>query len=349
MIMNLILLILIMKFKQIHLIKSMAKILLTGATGFVGSHIAQYLSKQNHEVICLIRDASKIRWIKELPLRICQGSLYDSQTYRNLLSESEYVLHVAGVTKAKKMDDYFLGNFETTKRLLETTKDMAKRLKKFLLVSSQAAVGPSPSDQPIDESFPCQPVSSYGKSKLMAEQITLDYKEIFPITIIRPPAVYGPRDTDVYLIFKYISKGINLRVGEVDQLVSIVYVEDLVKGIVEAAYSPKTSGKIYFLCEDTCYRWSQVARLSGEILNKKYLTIKLPYIIAYTLAFTIENTLSWTNKTTILSREKMREIKHPYWVISPQRAKRDFGYQTGYPLSDGIRHTLKWYKENGWI
>jgi nucleoside-diphosphate-sugar epimerase len=327
----------------------MAKILLTGATGFVGSHIAQYLSKPHHEVICLIRETSKIKWIKELPLQICRGSLYDPQTYRNLIPECEYILHVAGVTKAKKIDDYYLGNFETTKRLLETTKEMAKGLKKFLLVSSQAAAGPSPSDQPIDESFPCQPVSVYGKSKLMAEQITLDYKKIFPVTIIRPPVVYGPRDTDVFLIFKYINKGINLRVDKIDQLVSIVYVEDLVKGIVEAACSPQTSGKIYFLCEDTGYRWSQIVGLAGEILNKKCLTVKVPYIIAYALAFAIEKAISLTNKSTILSREKMREIKHPYWVVSPQRAMKDFSYQTGYPLSDGIRHTLKWYKENGWI
>ena len=327
----------------------MANIFLTGATGFIGSHVAQKLVLQNHKVTCLVRKTSKLDWIENLPIQMCKGSLDNPNSYKNAIMDTEYIIHIAGVTKAANDDGYYIGNFELTKNLLETIDDVGKNLQRFLLVSSQAAVGPSPTADPIDEDYPCQPITSYGKSKLMAEQITFDFSEKYPVTVIRPPAVYGPRDTDIYLFFKYLRNGFNLSIGKVDQLLSLVFVDDLARGIVDAIFASKAINNLYFLCDDTPYRWSYVAQFVADYMNKKYFNLNIPYFIAYALAFVLEKYAVWTNRTTILNREKIYEIKQPYWVISPEKAKKDLLYKTDYPLKEGIKHTIQWYEENKWL
>jgi nucleoside-diphosphate-sugar epimerase len=238
---------------------------------------------------------------------------------------------------------------ESTEILLHTLEKLNTPVKRFLHVSSQAAVGPSPSTEPISEDQPCHPLTVYGKSKNQSEIITRKFRDKIPVTIVRPPVVYGPRDKDVLNLFKSINMGLNLMVGKTDQYVSIVYVEDLARGILEATFSEKTAGNTYFICEETPYYWSQVANLIAELLDRKFVTIKLPLPVANTIAFFMEMSGRLTKQSTILNREKMMEIKEPYWVISPQNARNDFQYSTQYPLEQGIQKTIEWYREYRWL
>jgi nucleoside-diphosphate-sugar epimerase len=182
-----------------------------------------------------------------------------------------------------------------------------------------------------------------------SEKIAQSYLDRIPVTIVRPPAVYGPRDDGVYNFFRLLNHGLNLMIGNTDQLVNLVYVEDLARGIVQATFSPKTIGNCYFLCEDTAYHWSEMARITARILNKKYITIKIPYRLTYILAFFLEKLAGIAGTTTILNRQKMKELKQPYWVISARRAQLDLNYQTKVPLAEGIEKTIRWYKEFGWL
>jgi len=327
----------------------MAKIFLTGATGFVGSFVAQKLIEQEHQVTCLVRKTSNLRWIEQLPLEYCTGSLYQPESYKDAVKTADYILHIAGVTKALNRDEYYRGNVVATKNMLDTVVRENPKIKRFLLVSSQAAVGPSPGPEPIDETVPMNPLTDYGKSKMEAEHVTRTYMDKIPITIVRPPAVYGPRDMDVLNFFKNMKWRINLQVGNVDQLVSLIYVEDLAEGIIRAALSPNSTGETYFLCEEPPYRWSQFARITAQIMEKKYITVRVPYFLAFGMATLLEIISQIRKKPTILNRQKMREIKQPYWAISCQKAKNDFGFRTNVPLPEGIKRTVDWYQQEGWL
>jgi nucleoside-diphosphate-sugar epimerase len=327
----------------------MAYILLTGATGFVGSFVAQELIAQKHNVICLVRSTSDRRWLQGLPLIFCIGSFTEIESYLGSLKKCEYVIHVAGVTSAINAAEYHSGNVQPTESLLRTIDTYRLNIRRFVLVSSQAVTGPSPSASPIDEDYPMHPITDYGMSKMESEKIAQSYMSRIPITIVRPPAVYGPRDDGVYHFFRLINHRINLMIGNTDQLVNLVYVEDLARGIVQAAFSPRSAGKCYFLCEETSYRWSEVARLMAQVMNKKYITIRIPYFLTYILALILEKSAGFVGTTTILNRQKMKELKQPFWVISPRRAQADLDYQTQVPLILGIEKTVRWYRDFHWL
>jgi nucleoside-diphosphate-sugar epimerase len=149
--------------------------------------------------------------------------------------------------------------------------------------------------------------------------------------------------------FRTLKYGLNLSVGNVDQLVNVVYVEDCAQGIIEAAFSENTIGKTYFICEEKAYYWSEFAALSGEIMNKRYLTIKLPFQLVKLIAYFIEKIAGFCGKETILNREKMLEVREPFWRVSTARAQKDFNYKTRFPANTGIEKTIRWYKENSWL
>ncbi|MFZ0388911.1 MAG: NAD-dependent epimerase/dehydratase family protein [Calditrichia bacterium] len=327
----------------------MANIFLTGATGFVGSFVAEALIKNKHRVTCLVRSTSNLRWLENLPVKINEGELLNPESYRKAVESADRVIHVAGVTKAADRQEYYQGNVEATRLLLETIRAVNSKLKSFLLVSSQAAVGPSTPMQPLDESAPFAPLTDYGKSKMEAELLAREYMAELPLTIVRPPVVYGPRDTDVLIFFKNIQKGLNLQVGKLDQLVSLVYVEDLARGIMQAALSDYTPGETYFICDDRPFYWSQVAALSARIMQKKYWTVRFPLPLVKGAAWGIEQYSRYRKKPSILNRQKMQEINQENWVVDPSKAQEHFGYETRFPLVKGMENTIDWYKKAGWL
>ncbi len=330
-------------------VRFMARIFLTGGTGFVGSFIAEYLTKSGHHVSCFLRKSSSTKWLKDLPVDYCIGSFPEYASYREPLEAADIIIHAAGKTKARTEAEYFRGNVETTRHLLLATEKYAKSLQRFVHISSQAAVGPSPSPEPVHEDHPAEPVTFYGKSKLKSEEVVHSFSGSIPATIIRPPSVYGPRDTDVYKVFRNIGRGLNTMISSVDPLVSLIYVEDLALGVIQAAFAPPAKGKTYFLCENEPYYWSEIAEMAGNIMDKKYITVRLPLPVVKGFALLSETFASLTGRATIINLNKMNEIVQPYWVISPQNAQQDFGYQTRFPLKNGLKLTIDWYRENGWL
>jgi Nucleoside-diphosphate-sugar epimerases len=204
----------------------------TGGTGFIGSHTVEQLIAEGFHVRCLIRPhQTNLRWLQGLPVDLVKGDLLNSASILKSIEDAEYIIHIAGTTKAKRKSEFFTGNVTTTNNLLLAASQL-KHLKKFCFISSLTAVGPSPTGIPLNETAPCHPITAYGKSKLEAERLCKNYSEKLPIVIIRPPAVFGPRDTDILEIFKWVNHGLKPILGSSAKTLSLVYAPDLAKGIV---------------------------------------------------------------------------------------------------------------------
>ncbi len=325
------------------------KYFLTGATGFVGSWVADQLVKQGEEVHCLVRKTSNLRWLKDLPVHYHYGSLSEPESLEEGIAGADYVLHIAGVTKALSTDEFYKGNVQATGNILEVIKAVNPQVKRVVHVSSQAAQGPSPSADPLPEDAPMQPITDYGRSKLQAEEVVREFWDDLPITILRPPAVYGHRDSDVFEVFKNIKNGLNLKVGKVDQYVSIIHVFDLARGIILAAQHRNGAGEIYNICNPEACAWSSVIEILQRQMNKKVLNIPIPYPVAYLFGGLMEVGAHITGKPTILNRQKIKEVNNPFWVISPRKIKDQLGFETELSIEEGLRSTLEWYREQGWL
>jgi len=231
--------------------------LVTGGTGFVGSHLVDLLLSKNMEVWCIIRKSSNTKWLKGKNVKLIDCGLNNKNELKKVIKDVDYIYHVAGVVKSKTKEGYFIGNVETTRNLLDTVIENQIKLKRFLVVGSLTATGPSLNGVPVDETTPCNPITTYGKSKLEEEKVALTYKDKIPITICRAPAVYGERDTEIFIYFNTFSKGLTTLIGFDEKKISLVHVNDLVNGIYLASKSEKSVGEIYFISSEEYYTWDQ--------------------------------------------------------------------------------------------
>lgn len=259
----------------------------------------------------------------------------------------DFVYHVAGVTRATDWESFERGNIRATLDLLDVTKEINPTIQKVLITSSLAAVGPSPTGV-ADETTPLNPISRYGRSKAGMEQ-ALSQSDL-PVTIVRPPAVYGPREADIYTFFKTVSKGICPIVGRgKEPEISLVHVRDLVRGMVDAAESPTTVGETYFIGSESFYSWNEVKAVTTAALGRGALTIPVPSGLVGAVGAVVEGVCKLFGQYPPLNREKAREILETSKMCSIEKAKRDFGYQQQVSLEEGIRETIAWYRAEGWI
>jgi dihydroflavonol-4-reductase len=173
----------------------------TGANGFVGSHLVDYLLTKDFEVRCIVRKSSNLQWFDGKDLKIYDCGLFDKNGIREAFKNANYIFHIAGVVKAKNEDGYLKGNVEATKVLLEVADEMRDKIKKFVVVSSQTVSGPAEKNKPVTEEMVPNPLTTYARSKLKQEQLTLSFKDKFPVTVCRAPAIYGERDTEIFIYF----------------------------------------------------------------------------------------------------------------------------------------------------
>jgi dihydroflavonol-4-reductase len=329
--------------------KKSSRALVTGANGFVGSHLVEGLLSRGYQVTCLVRKTSNLRWLSGLMVKYVYGDISEKESLKGILKETDYVFHLAGLTKAKNWEEYLKANCQGTKNLIEACVRDNPRLKRFVYVSSQAAVGPGKDMKPLDETAPCHPITDYGRSKLEGERIVLEYSSKLPVTIIRPPAVYGPRDSDILGFFKVANKGLKTLFGKGESYISLSYVEDLADGIILAAESPRGVGQTYFIADDRVYSWREAFQIIAKILNKRTITIKIPKSILYTIAFFSESTFRLLGKPAVFNVQKVRELTQRYWLCDVSKAKRELGFSPQHALEEGAKKTVQWYQERGWL
>ncbi|MCX7936260.1 MAG: NAD-dependent epimerase/dehydratase family protein [Chlorobi bacterium] len=324
---------------------------LTGASGFIGSHIADELYRRGHRVRCLLRASSSTRWIDGKPYERVVCSFSEQQSLEYALTGVDAVIHTAGVIAARNMAEFMEGNEGVTRRMLEATSRVApSSFMRFVHISSLAVCGPAPSlDTPLTEESPLHPITPYGISKKAAEDTVRSYSERLPITIIRPPAVYGERDEATLPFFKAVRRGIIPLIGLTPKWVSLVHVRDLARGIVDALESPAAVGKTYFISSDEFYTWKQIGLTAAAVIGCKAIPVVVPHFLVLTLAALSGWIGHLQGKAPVLDYHKGRDIIQRYWVCSSARARDDFGYRQQISLEEGISMTVEWYKHHGWL
>lgn len=324
-------------------------VLVTGGTGFIGSHVVDVLLKKEYRVRCLVRKSSNLQWLASQPVELVYGNFDSVDSLNEAVSDVDIVIHIAGVVASKNRKGFFQGNVTATENLLDAFLISNPDLKRFLHVSSLTAIGPSQNGNPVNENTPPNPITIYGESKLAAEKAALKISGKIPVTIVRPPAVYGPRDTATLSFFQSVQKGLIPLVGFSPKKVSLVHAYDLARGIVDAALSEKTIGKIYFVGSEEVYDWQQIGSVAAEVVGRKTVKLRIPESIVMGIAGVSGFFSKFKKKPSVLNFEKGKDMIADNWTCSVEAAKKDFGYRQEVTLEEGIRNTLDWYREYGWL
>ena len=327
-----------------------ATVLVTGATGFIGSHLVERLLSEGASVRCLIRPSSPrggaSRHLPAEGAKPVLGDLITADGLDEALDGAGVVFHLAGVTKALHAADYYLGNVTATENLLDRMSGSSARL---IHVSSLAAMGPSLDGVPLREDAAPHPLTHYGKSKLEGERVLRGSPVSNRATIIRPPVVYGPRDVDVYQVFRAAASGAQVRIGKPESYFSVIYVTDLVDGMILAAQQEAAAGKTYFLANPSAVSWTEFGATAALTMVKKIRTLTLPVWAAYLAGSFAELLSRLTGRPGILSRDKILDARQRYWICDPARAAAELGFHTQTSLREGVAATLEWYREAQWL
>jgi len=322
------------------------KAFVTGGTGFIGSHLVDELLENSDysEIKCLIRNDEK--WLKGKPVTKVKGDLHSVNAIRNALSDVDVIFHIAAIVMAPTQKEFDFANVDATENLLRIAEK--ESVKKIVILSSLAASGPS-NGSPKTEEDPMNPVSMYGISKKkMEESVHKIVSGEISVTILRPPAVFGPREDQIYTLFKMMNNRITPMVGNgFEPKLSLVYVKDLVQAIIKAAKQTDAGVNTYFISSDiTC--WNEIKQIAEIVLGKSTVQIKLKPNWVKKIAGLIETTATFFGTYPVVNREKANEMILE-WTCSYDKARKELNYEPEYTLEEGISRTLNWYKKEGWL
>ncbi len=326
----------------------MAKVFVTGATGFIGSHLVEALLAEGHEVRCLVRPTSNLQWLPQDRVRFFPLNTSDAESFADVLKGVDWVFHLAGATKARSLAEYQRNNVNLTRQLLEALKRFAPRLERLIMVSSQSAVGPGAPGETPDESVVCRPITHYGESKLAAERLLALYPRV-PSVILRPVSVYGPRDRDVLALVKCIQRRFAPVIGSRDRRLTFVHVADLVQALLLAAGSDRAIGQTYFVTDGRVYTWRETQAILERVLQRRALAVPVPPLLVWLLAGLSEGWSRLLRRPTIFNFNKVRELVEQNWGCSGEKLQKELGYAPRYDLESGLRHTVSWARQAGWL
>ena len=326
-------------------------ILVTGGSGFLGSHIVEQLSQSGRSVRALVRRSSDTKFLRTLSnVELFDGAVDDRQSLEQAVAGVEAVVHSAGLVKARSLDEFIRVNARGTEALLEACLAQPATLKRFVLVSSITVGGPSDaSGNPVPLDAIPRPVTDYGRSKLAAEQAALAKKDSLKITIIRPPAIYGPRDREILAFFKSIKLGVLPLLGSPQSKLSMTYGPDCARACIRAIDAEVPSGSIFAIDDGVVHTMAELIREAEAAVGKRaFLRIPLPRRIVEAAALMSEAYGRATNRAVMLTRDKCNEL-FDQWVCDSASAQRELGWAPSVTFSQGVQRTVDWYREAGWL
>jgi nucleoside-diphosphate-sugar epimerase len=306
------------------------------------------LCAQGWQVRCLVRTTSNRTALAGQQVEYVVGSLQDQAALEHAVQDVEWVFHLAGATKVAHPADYDRMNYTGTQSLLNACTLARASLRKFLYISSIAAAGPSLSGAPLTETDPPQPLGPYGRSKLRAEQAVLACHAQLPVMVLRPSAIYGPRDTDFLQLFRAVKFGILPHIGRQELRVDLCFVADLVQGMIAAAESPQGLGEVFFL-GGTCHTWREMGHEIARLFQVQLRHITVPRAAVLATARLADGWARLQGVPSLLSHANVLERLQPHWVCASTKAYQTFGYTPQTPLSQGLATTLRWYQEARWL
>jgi nucleoside-diphosphate-sugar epimerase len=322
------------------------KVLVTGATGFVGGHLAEALCRRKDQVTALARSPVKARTLAGLGIRVIEGHLDDRAAIAAAVEGQELIYHVAGVVASGDEAGFQRANVGGTRNLLAAAALEARR-PRVVLVSSMAAAGPASPGHPLVGTEPPRPVTAYGRSKLAAEALVTGSG--LPWTILRPPTVYGPRDREVLKLFRLARLGLVPVFGDGRQELSAVYVLDLADALIAAAISRTALGRIYYPCHPQVFSGAEFVRTIGKAMGKRLRVLPVPSTVGRGLLAVTQLAARLSRQPTILTVDKGNEFFQPAWTGDPQPMTRDTGWRAVYDLERGLKETWRWYRSAGWL
>ena len=318
----------------------------TGGTGFVGSHLVDLLLDGGCEVRCLVRDRTRLRWLQGKPVTLLEGDLGSREVLRDGVSGVDAVFHLAGVTAARSRGEYFSVNSEGSQNVARAALEAASPPGLFLFMSSLAALGPGRTDEAIVEERTAEPVTDYGRSKLEGEK-RLGTMEDLPLVVVRPSAVYGPRDREVYPLFRLAARGI-VPIFNPSARLSLIHVEDLARGVIAAGTAGRI-GEAYFLAHPEAVSAAGLPQLFGDALGRKVRGLKIPRALIEASASVSEIWGVLSGRMPLFNRSKVKELTASGWVCDTGKSEKELGFTADIHIVQGFDRTVRWYRKQGWL
>jgi nucleoside-diphosphate-sugar epimerase len=317
------------------------KVLVTGASGFIGRRLVLELARRGHETACLVRPTSKTAPLRDLPVEFVLGDLGDAASLVHAVEGRDHIFHLAGVIQAVDGPAFEAANAQGTRNLVDACLQGGGGVRRFVFVSSIAAAGPSPEGKALTEDDEPRPVSAYGRSKLAAERIVLAAKDKLPVTIVRPPNVLGPGSREIERAIGLLRKRLLPALGDGRPRTSLVDVDDLVGALLLAAEDPRSAGRTYFVTDGRAYAWPEItAAVAGELGVKRF-TVKVPFAVQMLAARLAETAARLGRKPPLLTREIIRAARDYFWIYDGSKIERELGFRPRYDMRESVRRAVE--------
>jgi nucleoside-diphosphate-sugar epimerase len=311
------------------------KSFVTGAAGFIGSHLVELLCEKGHDVVGLVRAGEDTRWLDGQPIKVVRGDVTDRASLSSAMKDRfDFVFHLAGVLKTDDLGSYRTVNVEGTRNLLDAILESRLKLRRFVFVSSGAAAGPSGGGRTIDETEPCRPVNDYGRSKAEAERVIGGND--------------GPRNQHgLYSYFYCASRGLRPVLGE--GTASLIHVKDLARAILLAAEHEKSAGKTYFVGGTKLYSYEELGAIISRSVGRKTIRVKVPVSMLLVMGTLLQTVAKMTRTRPVFDLRRARDLSHRYWGFDTSKIQRELGFVPEFSLEEGAKETAEWYRKEGWI
>jgi nucleoside-diphosphate-sugar epimerase len=317
-----------------------SRCLVTGGSGFIGSHLAATLASLGHDVTCLVRRTSRVDYLSTLPVRLAEGDCCDRGSLRTAVSGADYVFHLAGAITAADRQAYFDINAGGTKNLVEACLEWNPALRRLVHVSSISAAGPSPHGRTLNEDDECRPVSDYGRSKLEAELVLRRVGKLLPWVIVRPTNVFGPRQRELEESIGLLRMHLRPLVGRKDSRTSVIGVWDLVRALLLAAGSDRGIGRTYFVTDGSSRSWREITHAVAHAAGVRGISLPVLYPVQYMAAAAAERIARRRKQAPLFTREQVIDSRRHDWVYDSGAISRDLGFRPEMDLAAVMARTI---------